>query len=74
MRKDLRDIRNELVGICDAEANKLWRLARRLLAHGGSLETASAIREEADSLWMTAYPERAIQRAYDGTYRYAFKL
>lgn len=60
MNKQLREIREQLKEIAEREATKLYRLANRLQKHGGSQETVRKIREEAQRLHMTGYPERLI--------------
>lgn len=71
-RADLRRIRNELREIAEKEATYLYRLAWRMQKHGCSAESIRKVREEANALHMTGYPERLI----DGSvkWEYAFKI
>ena len=71
MRKDLRNIRDELTEIAEKEATKLYRLAWRMQSHGCKPENIRKCREEASSLHMTGYPERLI--AWETSWKYAFK-
>jgi len=48
--KRLDDIYYELEEMAKAEQMKLFRMARRLLKHGGSVKLAAEIRNEAYSL------------------------
>lgn len=48
--KRINDIRNELRSIADAEATKLWRLARRAQEHGCSALVVRLIRAEGTQL------------------------
>lgn len=69
--RKLRKIRDELEGIAEQEATKLYRLAWRAKAHGCSNETVEAIRTEARELHMTGYPERLLDPFK--TWKYAFR-
>lgn len=71
MKKELNDIKARLVEIANCEAMKLYRMARKLQAHGGSIETVSAIREEANRLYNTGYPERLLNNFT--LWKYAFR-
>lgn len=74
IRSDLLRIRDELREIAEKEAICLFRLARRMKAHGCSAESITAVREEAWLLQKTmrSYPERLIE---DNTrWKYAFKI
>ena len=51
MNERIQAIRCELQEIAKAEAVRLWRMARRMQAHGVSLETVSAVRNEASDLY-----------------------
>ena len=75
MRKDLREIREELEQKAEKEAYKLYRLAWRAVRHGCTAETVAKIREEADWCFRTgtAYPERLLTDQVRYELRYAFK-
>lgn len=60
MTRELQEMRDKLVEISEDEATKLYRMAWRLKAHGGSTETIEKIRSEARELHMNAYPERLL--------------
>lgn len=70
MNKELQNMRDELIAMAEAEATKLYRLARNLQKRNGSAETIRKIREEAGQLHMCAYPERLL--AWDAKYKYEF--
>lgn len=72
MNKELREIREQLEEIATQEANKLYRVARKLQSHGGSDKTVAKIREEAYLLHFCAYPERLIDPFTK--WEYAFKF
>lgn len=69
--KELRNLRQQLIEMCEAEATKLYRMARRALAHGCNLELVNEIREEAHQLHNTGYPERLLDPFI--TWKYAFR-
>ena len=71
MRSDLREIREQLREICEAEATKLYRLAWRMQDHGCDPGHIQKCKEEANKLHMTGYPERAI--IPDIKWEYAFR-
>lgn len=60
MRKDLQEIRYQLQEICEKEATKLFRQARRMEEHGVSIEVVERCRDEAMILHNTGYPERIL--------------
>lgn len=68
--KPLRDMRDDLKMLLEAEANRLYRLARRMEEHGVSAEEVQKCREEANEFHMTGYPERVLDPFR--TWRYAF--
>ena len=76
MRKDLREIREELEQKAEKEAYKLYRLVWRAVRHGCTAETVAKIREEAD--WChrtgTAYPDRLVSWDVEYNFKYAFKF
>lgn len=69
--KELRSMRRHLEEIAENEATKLYRMARRALAHGCNLELVHEIREEAHQLHNTGYPERLLDPFI--TWKYAFR-
>lgn len=69
--KRLREIRNELREIANVEGIRLFRMARKLEKHGGSLKLCNEIREEAWSLHELAYPERLLES--DRVWKFAFR-
>lgn len=71
-RADLRRIRSELCEIAEKEATYLYRLAWRMQRHGCSAESIRKVREEANELHMTAYPERLID--WTVKWEYAFRI
>lgn len=71
-RADLAKIRSDLCQIAEAEATYLFRLARRMRAHGCSEESIIKCKEEAWQLHMTGYPERLISDRC--VWEYAFKI
>lgn len=71
--KELMEIRNRLKEIAEAEATRLFRMARRAQAHGCKAETVAAIREEAHQLHITGYPERLVSWDTHYYFKYAFK-
>lgn len=73
MRADLKDIKCQLVEICNKEALRLWRQARRMEAHGVSKEKVIKCREEADRLYNTGYPERVLDDYFSYKTEFAFK-
>lgn len=70
----LENIRYELIEMAEAEAIRLFRIARRAIEHDCT-DTATAIRNEA--FWLhttgTAYPERLLDRNFKYAFKYAFK-
>ena len=72
MRRDLRQIKEQLEQIAEREATYLYRLAWRMQAHGCNPVHIAKVREEARQLHMTAYPERLIDPFV--TWEYAFKI
>lgn len=72
MNAELRKMRSDLIEIAEKEATKLYRLAWRMQAHGCDPENIKTVREEANALHMTGYPERLL--SYFTTYKYAFKF
>lgn len=72
MRKDLKEMRYELMEIAENEATKLYRLAWRMTAHGCKAENIAKVREEANRLHMTGYPERLLDPFV--TWEYAFRF
>ena len=72
MNEELKEIRYQLEEIAMQEANKLYRVARKLKSHGGSAKTVAKIREEANLLHGCAYPERLIDPFTK--WEYAFKF
>lgn len=73
MNRELRQIREQVKELAEREATKLYRMARNLQKRGGSVETVAAIREEANQLHMTAYPERLIAWDAAENFKYAFR-
>ncbi len=75
MNKELSKIRENLRERSEKEADILWRLARRAIAHGCRLETVAKIREEADWCFRTGttYPERLVDQNSEYRFQYAFK-
>ncbi len=75
-QKRLEDIKQELEDISNLEAYKLYKLAHRAERHGVSAETVHAIREEANTLHMNAYPERLLDpfNGWKYGFKYAFKF
>lgn len=71
MRKDLQKIRDELREIAEREATYLYRLAWRMQKHGCSAKSIREVREEANALHMTGYPERLVDTS--ANWKYAFK-
>lgn len=74
--KRLSEMKQELKAMAEAEAIKLWRLARRAEKHGVSSTTINAIREEG---WfcnstLTTYPERILEWDFQYKMKYAFKF
>ena len=69
--KRLGEMRAELLDIAEREAMKLFRLARRCVAHGVSANIISDIRNEAFELHTTGYPERLLDPCK--TWKYAFR-
>lgn len=69
----VRELRYQLQDIAEQEANKLYRLAWRMLDHGCSSEDVQKCRDEARKLHteITSYPERL----WDSNikWEYAFK-
>lgn len=59
--KRIKEIRGELREIANVEGIKLFRMARKLQEHGGSLELCNEIRNEAFTLHELAYPERLLE-------------
>lgn len=72
MRKDLKQIKEQLEQIAEQEATYLYRLAWRMQAHGCNPKHIAKVREEAHQLHMTGYPERLIDPFV--TWEYAFKI
>lgn len=72
MRRDLRNIRTELIEIAEKEATYLYRLAWRMQAHGCDPRNIQKVREEANQLHMTGYPERIV--SFTNNWEYAFKI
>ncbi len=70
-RSELYDIKAQLRAVCEAESNKLYRLAWRMIRHGCSAESVLTCREEASRLHDCAYPERILGDIY---WDYAFKF
>lgn len=58
--KPLRDMRQDLKEMLEAEATRLYRLARRMEEHGVSADKVRKCREEADEFHMSSYPERVL--------------
>ena len=58
--KPLRDMRQDLKELLEAEATRLYRLARRMEEHGVSADKVRKCREEADEFHMCSYPERVL--------------
>lgn len=73
MRKDLQEIRCELQEICNKEAYRLWRQARRMRNHGVSAELVQKCSNEAFELFNTGYPERILEIDYEYKVQFAFK-
>lgn len=73
--KQLREIREQLKEMAEAEAMKLWRLARNAQKRGCSSEVVNKIREEANWLHTTgtSYPERLLDWKFEYDFKYAFK-
>ena len=74
MNKELRKMRDELIEMAEAEATKLYRLARNLQKRDGSPETIRKIREEAGQLHMCAYPERLLSWNARYNFDFAFRF
>lgn len=75
MNKELRAIRGNLQDMAKAEAINVWRLARRMEAHGCDPENIRKAREEGSELYDTmgcGYPERLLDPFR--TWNYAFKF
>ena len=72
MRRDLNEIRYELQEMAEKEATYLYRLAWRMTAHGCNPANIAKVREEANELHMTGYPEKLIDPFK--TWEYAFKI
>lgn len=70
--KELKEIRERLKVIGDAEATRLYRRARNLQKRGGSQKTVNEIREEANILHSGGYPERYIDTSIK--WKHAFKI
>ncbi len=74
--KKFQEIENELREMAEKEALKLWRLARRAIAHGCKQELVNAIREE--TWWLhsnaTAHPGWLLDSDYQYKTKYVFKL
>lgn len=70
-REEYSNIKNLLRTACEAESNKLYRLAWRMIRHGCSEESVLKCREEASRLHDCAYPERILGDIY---WDYAFKF
>ncbi len=58
--KPLRDVRDDLRELLEAEATRLYRLARKMEEHGVSAEEVHKCREEANEFHMCNYPERVL--------------
>ena len=73
MNKELSEIRRSLSDMAEAEARKLFRLARNAQEHGVSLETVDEIKDEAWflNLNMTSSPERLLNPFK--VWKFAFK-
>lgn len=73
MRKDLQEIRYQLKEICNKEAYRLWKQARRMQEHGVSDELVMKCKNEAFDLFNTGYPERILDDNYEFGVQFAFK-
>lgn len=74
MTKELRQIREQLQETAKAEAVRVWRLARRMEAHGCNPDSISRARAEGCELYDTmgsGYPERLLNPFK--VWEYAFK-
>lgn len=58
--RKLMDIRYQLQEMLEAEATRLYRLARKMEEHGVSIEEVQKCRNEADEFHMCSYPERVL--------------
>lgn len=74
--KKLKEMREQLKQLAEAEAMKLWRIARRAQKHGCSAELVQKIREEANWLHTTgqAYPDRLLEWEFEYKFKFAFKM
>lgn len=72
MNAKLAKIRYELQDIAEEEATKLYRLAWKAQEHGVDKRVVEKLREEANELHMTAYPERLLDPFKK--WEYAFKF
>lgn len=72
MRRDIRNMKDELIELCEREARYLYRLAWRMTAHGCKPENIAKCRDEARFLHMCAYPERVFDEFKQ--WDYAFKI
>lgn len=72
MRKDLVQMRESLREVAEREATQLYRLAWRMQAHSCKAESIAKVREEANELHMTGYPERLLDPFKK--WEYAFRI
>lgn len=74
--KRLEQMREQLISMAEAEALKLWRIARKAEEHGCSVELVCSMRREAN--WLhnegTAYPDRLLDWKFKYEFKYAFKM
>ena len=74
--KRLEKMREQLISMAEAEALKLWRIARKAEEHGCSVELVCSMRREAN--WLhnegTAYPDRLLDWKFKYEFKYAFKM
>lgn len=74
MNKQLKEIRDQLYEISNAEAMKLLKLARNLDKRGVSKEVTFEIRDEAMRLYDNRNPEMLLDPSKSSKYKYAFKF
>ena len=71
-RQDIKEIRENLCAIAEAEATYLYRLAWRMVRHGCAKENIQKCREEANWLHMCGNPGELLNPFH--MWSYAFKI
>ena len=71
-RYDIRMMNDVLSKTCEQEANRMYRLARRMKEHGCSDEAIEKCHDEANALWWSrSFPHAILDP--DVTWTYAFQ-